>query len=170
MENLNAGRYTVLYPNGDYRTLRVKDGKGKYEGQKLLSYRVAKGTGDFGGSWICFGTLNPDGSVRFWFRFRQDNSAERLDRISKAVRRIVEAPAVAGLAYAMKENCCYRCGHELTVPASIHAGMGPECARKGRWTRPDQVAVYEAEVLADRPAPEAQGQLSLLASALPMHT
>lgn len=26
---------------------------------------------------------------------------------------------------------CYRCGKNLTVPASVHNGLGPECAKKG---------------------------------------
>jgi len=26
---------------------------------------------------------------------------------------------------------CYRCGRTLTVPASVHNGLGPECAKKG---------------------------------------
>lgn len=35
-----------------------------------------------------------------------------------------------GLAYALESGNCYRCGRKLTVPASIHAGLGPVCARK----------------------------------------
>ena len=29
------------------------------------------------------------------------------------------------------EGCCCRCGRALTVPSSIAAGIGPECATKG---------------------------------------
>jgi hypothetical protein len=29
------------------------------------------------------------------------------------------------------EGCCCRCGRTLTVPSSIAAGIGPECATKG---------------------------------------
>jgi hypothetical protein len=29
------------------------------------------------------------------------------------------------------EGCCCRCGRTLTVPSSIAAGIGPECASKG---------------------------------------
>jgi hypothetical protein len=42
----------------------------------------------------------------------------------------------------MRENACYRCGRTLTVPASVHRGLGPECARKGHWTKQDNQQVY----------------------------
>lgn len=38
--------------------------------------------------------------------------------------------AAAGLAYALESGRCFRCNHVLTVPASIHAGLGPDCAKK----------------------------------------
>lgn len=31
------------------------------------------------------------------------------------------------------EGCCCRCGRTLTVPSSIAAGIGPECATKGAF-------------------------------------
>lgn len=35
-----------------------------------------------------------------------------------------------GMAYALESNHCYRCGKLLTVPASINAGLGPDCASR----------------------------------------
>jgi hypothetical protein len=38
-------------------------------------------------------------------------------------------PAEAALAYALESGRCSRCDRELTVPASLHRGMGPECVK-----------------------------------------
>ena len=133
---IQEGRYTLVYPNGEYRTLRVKVAKkGNLMGRVILALKVGK---DF----IGCGFLQPSGKVNFWNRFKSQNPPERLVRVQKAVDRVLVDPDAAGLAYAMKENCCFRCGRDLTVPASIHKGMGPECARKN-WTRKDQQAAYQ---------------------------
>ena len=39
-------------------------------------------------------------------------------------------PVAAGEAYAMASGKCWKCGRRLTVPASLHRGMGPECAKR----------------------------------------
>jgi hypothetical protein len=36
-------------------------------------------------------------------------------------------------AYAMKSNNCLCCLRVLTVPASVHRGLGPVCAKKYGW-------------------------------------
>jgi hypothetical protein len=131
------GRYTVVYPQGGYRTLRVKTVKnGGLAGRTIISYK--DGTGYTG-----FGFLLASGAVGFWQRFRTTNSPERLQRIEKAVRAIVSDPKKCGLQFALLESRCCRCGLELTVPASLHAGMGPECAKKGRWTKADNQMAWE---------------------------
>lgn len=54
-----------------------------------------------------------------WKRFR-DSDLEK-----DAVRFMLDPSAAEAAVH------CYRCGRELTVPASIHNGLGPECAKKG---------------------------------------
>lgn len=131
---ITDGRYTLVYPTGDYRTMEVKTlKKGNLAGRTILKIKEGH---DFNG----IGFLVND-APRFWKKFAAANPEVRLERIRKAVERIAADPEAAGLAYAMKENCCYRCGRELTVPASIHKGMGPECAKKN-WNRDDQKAAY----------------------------
>jgi len=137
---IQDGRYSLIYQSGDYRTMRVKTPtKGNLIGKRILQIKEGK---DFNA--IAF--LTDEGQVRFWKRFRSANPVERLVRIQKAVDRITADPEGTGLAYAMKENRCCRCGKQLTVPASIYKGMGPECARKN-WTREDQKKVYRAQAL-----------------------
>ena len=138
-ELLQDGRYTLVYGNGEYRTLRVKTArKGGLAGKVILSYKN-------GSTYEGIAFLLPGNAVKFWSRFIYANThaPERLTRIEAAVRRIVENPTAAQMAYAMRENACARCGKALTVPASIHKGLGPECARK-RVTRQDNEAVFEA--------------------------
>lgn len=137
---IGDGRYTLIYPGGEYRTVRVSTvKKGDLKGTQVLGIRE-KGNGlHFTG----LGFLQKSGKVNFWKRTKSNPEfpAKRLELIQKAVDRIVADPDAAGLAFAMKENRCFRCGKELTVPASIHKGMGPECAKKN-WTRDDQKAAY----------------------------
>jgi len=133
---MNDGRYTLIYPSGDYRTVKVSTvKKGDLKGAQVLTLKEGRSFG----RGIAF--IRPNGHLNFWKDFKANNPPERLGRIQKAVDRIMADPAAAGLAFAMKENRCFRCGKELTVPASIHKGMGPECAKKN-WTRDDQKAAY----------------------------
>lgn len=135
---IEDGRYTVVYPGGSYRTLRIRVGKNSFANKTILSYKD-------GAQYVGIAFLDRDsGRVSFWHRFRASNPPERLQRIEKAVRTILDDPKQAQILHAMHEKSCSRCGRELTVPASLHAGLGPECARKGRWTKKDNAAVYDA--------------------------
>ncbi|HET9363953.1 MAG TPA: DUF6011 domain-containing protein [Candidatus Angelobacter sp.] len=63
-------------------------------------------------------------------------------RLTKASRAGLDAPTVKAFSFFMKltqlhpelivhhEGRCGRCGRTLTVPDSIRAGIGPECAGK----------------------------------------
>lgn len=133
---IQDGRYTVVYPDGQYRTVRVKTvTNGPLAGKAILSLKD-------GNEYSACGFLTDNDKVQFWKRFRYSNPPERLPRIQKAIDRIAVDPDGAGMAFALKENCCFRCGRELTVPASIHRGLGPECAKK-RVTKKDNQAAYE---------------------------
>lgn len=130
------GCYTLVYKTGDYRTVRVKTyTAGPLEGKTVL--KLKQGHHFFGCAFIS------DNKLNFWHKFKDANPPERIARITRAFDRIVTDPAAAGFAFAMKESRCCRCGRELSVPASIHNGRGPECAKKS-WTRDDQVEAYNA--------------------------
>src|SRR6516225_9516418 len=129
------GRYTLVYQDGQYRTLRLKTlTEGALAGRTILSI---KNGSDFEGA-----AFVKEGAVYFWKRFKAANTPERLERIKRAFDRVARDPQAAGLAFAMREGACYRCGRTLTVPASVHRGLGPECARKGHWTKQDNQQVY----------------------------
>lgn len=132
-----AGMYTVVYPDGQYRTMRVKYGKDSMAGKVLIGYKDANAT--YG--WQYFGFLT-DSGVAFWRKFAAMQPDDRLYRIKRAVNTVLTQPQVCGLAYAQREGRCCRCGLTLTVPASLHAGLGPDCAGKGHWTVADNQAAY----------------------------
>ncbi len=136
---ISDGRYTVVYVGGAYRTLRFRAGRNDFVGKTIASFK--QGIDDYVG----FGFLQPDNTIRFWRRFEASNPPERLARIRRAVLTISCSPKAASQLFAMLEKKCSRCGRDLTVPASLHAGLGPECAKVGRWKKADQQVAFEAQ-------------------------
>ena len=58
------GFYTIVYPNGDYRTLRIKTAKqGKLEGCQIVGYLSGS---DNTSSYTNVAFLEPNGRVRVW--------------------------------------------------------------------------------------------------------
>jgi hypothetical protein len=134
---IQDGRYTLVYSNGEYRTVSIETVKdGDLKGKTILNLKQ-------GSRYSGCAFLAQDNRVMFWRRFSSSNPSERMVAIQAAVNRIARNPREAGMAYAMNEGRCCRCGRELTVPASIHAGMGPDCAEKYAWAKEDQVAVHD---------------------------
>lgn len=66
--------------------------------------------------------LKPSGRVFLWRRFKHDSA------LARAIEALVDDPSAAGELYALESNRCCRCNRRLTVPASIHRGLGPVCA------------------------------------------
>lgn len=122
--NVPDGRYSVVFADGSYQTVRFKTPvKGNFIGKQLVSYVTGYD------EWQAFG-VNTANGVQVWGRFKQ---SESLTRWLEAVKVVAGDPKAAALAYALESGNCSRCGRLLTVPASLNAGMGPECASKGAW-------------------------------------
>lgn len=122
-----TGRYTVVW--GDhYKTIRVEK-QDEFDdfmpGVTLLKYLSGPSNeSDYTG----FAHVDArTGEVRFWKKHR-DNEVLR-----EAVKVLLGDPKAASQAYAVESNRCSRCNHPLTVPASVHAGLGPDCAKKVAW-------------------------------------
>lgn len=120
------GRYTVEFPDGGWKTLRFKRAeRGGLAGKVIASYLAGP---DNESDYIGFANSNDgEATMRVWNRFKSDTWLVEALRV---VLRNDEGAAKAGLAYAMKSGRCYRCGRPLTVPTSIHRGLGPDCAGK----------------------------------------
>lgn len=134
---IQDGRYTLVYAGGEYRTVSIENVvEGDFKGKSILSRKA-------GQRYQGIAFLDANNRVMLWRRYRAEFDPKRAEALQKAVDRIAKNPKEAGMAYAIQEGRCCRCGRELTVPASIHAGMGPDCAQKYAWEKADQVAVHD---------------------------
>ena len=118
-----GGVYTLVCADGEYKTIKVHSPKrGNFVGKVILSYLYGP---DNGGDFEAFGFLI-GARCALWKRYSQN---VELRALVEALADPTKA-AEAGLAYALASGNCYKCGRRLTVPASIHNGMGPDCAAK----------------------------------------
>ncbi len=117
---LNDGIYTVVMPDGQRKTIRVRTKVGgTFGGRTILAYLSGS---DNEKDYTGFAFLSEDGTrVFMWRRF--ENSG-----LLPFANVLLQNPEEAGMAYALESGRCYRCGRKLTVPASIHRGLGPDCA------------------------------------------
>ena len=120
------GYYTVVLEDDSHVTLRVSDWKSK-PGTIIVAFLDGPdNTGDYQG-FASFDTASGTGGV--WKRF--ENGYERQRKALEILAAMgTEDIAGAREGYAMRSGRCAICGRMLTVPASIHRGIGPECAAK----------------------------------------
>ena len=69
------------------------------------------------------------GKARVWKRYKTNTSAP-VTALAYMLSANDEQVKEAGWTYALESSRCYRCNRTLTVPASIHRGLGPVCAGK----------------------------------------
>lgn len=121
------GYYTVVFDEArdDRITLRVRahwDAAAAKRGDRVVDYLMgADNIRDYQG----FAFLTSQGELRVWKRFAHNA------RLRDAWDIVVKDPDETGMAYALHSGNCRRCGRTLTVPASIHRGLGPVCAGVG---------------------------------------
>jgi hypothetical protein len=119
------GTYTIVRPNGDWRTLRVRTQSATASfapGKQVIRF-LAGSDNESEKSYVGFAFIT-DAGIKMWSKYAS-NQDLRLD-----AETLVFDPESAGERYAMESQHCYRCGHLLTVPASLHRGLGPECAKR----------------------------------------
>lgn len=121
------GTYTiVLNERGEYRTIRLVGAEkmGKPEGVQIAQYLSGP---DNEASYTGFAFVTGK-QVGIWAKFKGDSV------LATALRTLLtldkEAQIDRGNAYAVASGNCFVCGRKLTVPASIHRGMGPKCAER----------------------------------------
>jgi hypothetical protein len=120
---LANGYYTIAFPCGSHRTLRVHTQKsGLFGGKRLLSLLIGpENTADY----EPFGELTFAG-IQIWKRFRgqkQEEYAQLLWLLSQG-----SGPQDHSIQLSKR---CMRCNRPLTTPESLAAGIGPECAGRG---------------------------------------
>lgn len=123
---LEEGTYTVV--NGsDYVTLRVAR-EAWCNGKMVASYLFGS---DNDYSYKAFAFVTPRGITPFKSfagNTRLVGAAQTLLTTPLADAR--EAFVQQAEAYALRSGKCLNCLHTLTVPTSLHRGLGPVCARK----------------------------------------
>lgn len=118
---LVEGRYTVVFEDGDHRSLRVQRAPAGFRaGPLVLSFQWGP---DAGADYRAFAHVNRRGEVRIWARYR------RRSKLVEAVRVLVADPRRAARAYGIRARRCFRCHKPLSRPESIARAMGPRCAR-----------------------------------------
>lgn len=145
LTNLQPGTFTIVYNNGEHRTLRVRKptAGSNFPQDSLIVGYLAGSENDSDGSYVWFGHSLPKGTAaestwkfyegfKIWtsFKAKVKPTEETIMRLRRAVEIIANNGKECGKAYAMKSGRCWRCGRMLTVPSSIESGIGPECATK----------------------------------------
>lgn len=128
--DIEEGTYTVVFDGdeSDRITLRLSVPKWATDvtGKLAVSYLYGPdNTNDYKGIGF-FGS----GSFSVWRSARPAVSREFEARINEALQ-IISGSDQGKMreSYALRSGRCARCGRKLTVPASLHAGVGPECRK-----------------------------------------
>jgi len=130
--NLNKMTGDLDEVDNDYVTLRVEKATFiKDEDKLMVSYLMGS---DNEVSYKGFAFVNATG-IAVWSRFKSDSrivqAAKILWNIAQHEAGLIDAHELfleVAEAYALRSGQCMRCGRKLTVPASLHRGLGPVCA------------------------------------------
>lgn len=129
-QTIPHGTYTVEREDGSgYVTIRIatKGPGSNYAGQTWLFFLAGP---DNETEYQPFARIFPDGNVRVWKRFQEGGNVQKYVDAFRVVMGDDEARKAAGYRWALESSRCYNCGRKLTVPASIHRGLGPDCAAR----------------------------------------
>lgn len=114
------GDYTLQKDDGDHRTFRLSTqalDSDFMPGVQVVAYLSGA---DNENDYTRFGHVQKDGSLRVWSKHREAAYA-------KDAEVFWADPFSEDVLAAVR---CYACGRKLTVPASVHNGYGPECAKR----------------------------------------
>lgn len=122
------GCITISNPaTGQHRTFRIRrqpDNAQFAPGQRVVSLLTGP---DNESDYQGFGFVTAAGHICLWKKQRDSKTYLAFRNMLEDPRRYEDSH---GLEYATEKRCC-RCFRKLTDPASITAGMGPECRQKG---------------------------------------
>lgn len=126
VETSHKAQHNGLKPHYTYRVRAKADGSGAFV-ELLCGPDNTRGSDDW--RYLCY--LSKNGTVG---GFTPRSCRKPNDMASAIIRRVV-ACIFAGTTDAIERadwklhhggKCC-RCGHDLTTPASVETGIGPEC-------------------------------------------
>jgi len=119
-----CGTYTFIWGDGDlYKTVRIQPWRNR-PGVVTLEFLVGP---DNSLDFQAFGNWE-NGRYQIWRRYKSNREmAEIVEWLSASDE---DKRNAAGELYALRSTRCRRCNKKLTVPSSIYAGYGPDCAGK----------------------------------------
>lgn len=131
---LTAGKATMTVQSqktGKHLTYRVNQMKNSYNGKPIVDkffVSILNGA-DNEHSYAYLGILNGSEGLKLTAKSKAGE-----DAVSVKGFRYVYANLMQGKlpqdAHLMHDGKCGRCGRKLTVPESLHNGIGPECIKK----------------------------------------
>lgn len=133
--SISDGRYTVGNKTGGWHTFKIKPANTeKYEnlpeGTRMVLYLSGPSNES---DYTAMAWLYPNGFLYIYRTYQNDKSDETTQLVHD-LRFLLGSDATsqseARMQYALASGRCAICGRTLTVPASIHRGIGPECAGK----------------------------------------
>lgn len=120
---LHNGYYTLTYPCGTHKTLRIHTQQaGKFAGRRIISLLIGP---DNTNDYEQVGEITPMG-VWMWQRWR----GKKPEEYAKLVFDLMKGEKIEGFE-VQESRRCLRCNRPLTTPESLAAGVGPECQKRG---------------------------------------
>lgn len=128
------GTFSIVDESGAYVTVKVTDHWIAEESDKQVAKFLSGSNNEI--DFTGFAFIKSTG-LSVWKRFK-DERGQPSTTIAKYVRALQvlanggeKTWADGSKQYALESGSCSRCGRTLTVPASLHNGMGPVCAGRG---------------------------------------
>lgn len=149
-KSIPYGRYSVVSQSGGHRTLQFSDTS--WAQRPFPEGSITVSELNYENRFRGFAVVTPDLQI-IRFKAATDSAIACLHALLTGDFESM------GLAYAVKSGNCWRCGRELTVPASIHRGMGPVCSQeyseapKFTFSVPDHIDLPARPVAPSVPAP-----------------
>jgi hypothetical protein len=120
--DLHNGYYTLTFPCGSHRTLRLyTQQRGRLAGKRILGLLIGP---DNTADYEDFAFLGPAG-FQIWKRFANDRRAEYAAMLWKMLGgEIIDGHDCS------ESRRCLACNRKLTTPESLEEGIGPTCKRR----------------------------------------
>jgi hypothetical protein len=118
------GFYTLSFPDGSHKTFRVRtDRAGIFAGKRTLAVLIGPQNTD---EYEPIAFLQEEG-FHVWRRYR----GSKLLDYAAILWDMMKDKKLDGYEVRVSKRCLI-CNRVLTTPESVDAGIGPECASRGR--------------------------------------
>lgn len=122
---LANGRYTVAFPCGTHKTLRIHTEQlGAMAGKRIVSLLIGPDNSHDFEKVGELTSLDPPG-VRAWKRWK----GKKPDEYMQLLWLLLKGEKIEGHE-VMASRTCLRCNKPLATPRSLETGLGPECEKK----------------------------------------